>query len=201
MQISPRSNYPNPERDGELGPISKGSFCLSNNMAQTKQQKVEIVSKLENAFKTAATTVLLHFKGVNIGEETAMRKALRGAGVTYTVAKKTLIKRALEAVGHKAEEIPMEGEIALAYGGGDDATAPARLIHEFGKKYQTADKKGKLTILGGIFEGQLVGAAMMQEIAMIPGMQGLRGMFVNVINSPLQRFAIALSEVAKTKTS
>lgn len=168
-------------------------------MAQTKQQKVEIVSKLENAFKTAATSVLLHFKGVNITEETEMRKALRAAGVTYTVAKKTLIRRALESLGHKHDEVPMEGELAIAYGGGDDATAPARLIHEFGKKYQGADKKNKLSILGGIFEGKLVGQSMMQEIATIPGMQGLRGMFANVINSPIQRFAIAMSEVAKTK--
>lgn len=168
-------------------------------MAQTKQQKVEIVSKLETAFKNAATSVLIHFKGVNIGEETMMRRELRQAGVTYTVAKKTLIKRALESLGHTTENVPMEGEVALAYGGNDDATAPARLIHEFGKKYQTADKKPKLHILGGIFEGKLVDQAMMREIATIPSMTGLRGMFANVINSPIQRFAIALGEVAKTK--
>lgn len=166
---------------------------------QTKQQKVAIVSKLENAFKTAATSVLLHFKGVNIKEETEMRKELRAAGVTYTVAKKTLIKRALESLGHKHDEVAMDGEVAIAYGGGEDVTAPARLIHEFGTKYQTADKKGKLTILGGIFEGKLVDQVTMREIALIPGMQGLRGMFANVINSPIQRFAIAMAEVAKTK--
>src|SRR3989344_8407255 len=166
---------------------------------QTKQQKVEIVSKLENAFKTAATSVLIHFKGVNIKEETEMRKSLRGAGVTYTVAKKTLIRRALESLGHKADDVPLDGEIAIAHGGGDDVTAPARLIHDFGKKFLGADKNSKLSILGGIFEGKLVGQTLMQEIALIPSMQGLRGMFANVINSPIQRFAIAMSEVAKVK--
>ena len=169
-------------------------------MAQTKQQKVEIVSKLENAFKTAATSVLLHFKGVNIKEETEMRKSLRGAGVTYTVAKKTLIRRALESLGHKHDEVAMDGEVAIAWGGGDDVTAPARLVHEFGKKFLNADKQPKLSILGGIFEGKLVNQALMQEIALIPSMLGLRGMFANVINSPIQRFAIAMAEVAKTKT-
>lgn len=168
-------------------------------MAQTKQQKIEIVSKLEHAFKTAATSVLVHFKGVNISEETEMRKALRSAGITYAVAKKTLIKRALESLGHKHDTVPMEGEVAIAYGGEGDVTAPARLVHEFGAKYQTADKKNKLHILGGIFEGKLVDQAAMQEIATIPSMEALRGMFANVINSPIQRFAIALGEVAKTK--
>lgn len=168
-------------------------------MAQTKQQKVEIVTKLEDAFKNAATSVLVHFKGVNIGEETEMRKALRGAGVTYTVAKKTLIKRALESLGHKHDDVPLEGEVAIAYGGEGDVTAPARLVHEFGTKYLSADKKPKLQILGGIFEGKLVNQAAMAEIATIPSMDVLRGMFANVINSPIQRFAIALGEVAKTK--
>ncbi|MEK7155554.1 MAG: 50S ribosomal protein L10 [Patescibacteria group bacterium] len=169
-------------------------------MAQTKQQKVEVVKKLEDAFKTAATTVFVHFKGVNITEETQMRRELRGADVKYTVAKKTLIKRALEALGHKADDVPMDGEIALAYGGGDDVTAPARLMHEYGKKFLNAKKEAKLFLVGGLFDGKLVGQAIMQDIALIPSMQGLRGMFANVINSPIQRFAIAMSEVAKTKT-
>lgn len=168
-------------------------------MAQTKQQKMEIVSKLENAFKSV-TSVLIHFKGVNIKEETEMRKSLRASGVTYTVAKKTLIKRALDSLGHRHEDVPMDGEVAIAYGGSDDATAPARLIHEFGKKFLAADKTSKLHILGGLFEGKMVNQAMMREIATIPSMMGLRGMFANVINSPIQRIAIALSEVAKTKT-
>ena len=170
-------------------------------MAQTKQQKIEVVKNLEEAFKTAASTVFVHFKGVNIKEETQMRRELRGANVKYVVAKKTLIRRALESLGHKTDEVPMEGELAIAHGGGDDMTAPARLMHEYGKKFLNAKKEPKLSILGGLFEGKLIGQKVMQEIALIPGVLGLRGMFANVINSPIQRFAIAMSEVAKTKTN
>lgn len=163
-------------------------------MAQTKDQKVAVVAKLEDAFKNATTSVLLHFKGVNISEETEMRRALKAEGVTYTVAKKSLIKRALQNLGHQHADVPLEGEVALAYGGGEDSTAAARLVHEFGKKFAN-----KLSILGGIFEGKLINQAAMQEIATIPPMDTLRGMFANVINSPRSRFAIVLSEVAKTK--
>lgn len=168
---------------------------------QTKQQKVELVKKLEDALKNSISTVLVHFKGVNIGEETQMRRELRAAGVKYVVAKKTLIKRALASLGHNTDEVPMEGELAIAHGGGEDATAAARLLHEYGKKFLTADKKNKLSIIGGLFEGKLVGETLMREIALIPSMQGLRGMFANVINSPRSRFAIVLSEVAKTKNA
>ncbi len=163
-------------------------------MAKTKEQKAVIIEKLENAFKTGASSVFLHFTGLNVADETAMRRGLQKDAVSYVVAKKTLIRRALTALGHKHEAVPLEGEVAVAHGG-NDATAAARMVQEFAKKFA-----GKLTILGGIFEGRIIGAAEMQMIATIPSMQVLRGMFANIVNSPIQRFAIALSEVAKIKT-
>ncbi len=163
-------------------------------MAKTKQQKAEIIAKLEDAMKNGASSVFVHFSKVTVAEEGAMRRALRADGVKYFVAKKTLIRRALDTLGHKHDELALDGEVAVASGGGSDVTAAARLIHEFGKKF--ADK---LTILGGIFEGKLVDALRMQGVATIPPMQTLRAMFAQVLNSPRPRFARVLSEVAKKK--
>ncbi len=162
-------------------------------MSKTLDQKKEIVAKLEKSIKGAASTVFVHFSKVTVAEESAMRRALRADSVGYTVAKKTLIRRALSALGHKHDDLPMEGEVAVAFGGNDE-TAAARLIHEFGKKF--ADK---LTILGGIFEGKIIGATAMKEIATIPPLATLRAMFAQIINSPRQRFAVVLSKVAETK--
>ena len=165
-------------------------------MAKTREQKKEIVEKLEGVLK-GATTVFVHFTGITVAQETNIRRTLKGEGLGYLVAKKTLIRRALNSLGH-TEELPMQGEVAIAYtGNSEDQTAAARRVHAFGKELGD----GKLSILGGLFEGKLVDAAMMQQIATIPGMDTLRGMFANIINSPRARFAIALSEVAKTKTS
>lgn len=163
-------------------------------MKQTKDQKIALVAELTDALKSATSTVFVGYKGMNVADETAMRRALRAENVRYTVVKKTLIRRALENLGLASKEAEMPGEVALAYGGGDDATAAARLIHKFGTEF-----KDKLSILGGIFEGKLVGLTAMRDIATIPSMEALRGMFANVINSPRARFAIVLSEVAKTK--
>jgi large subunit ribosomal protein L10 len=166
-------------------------------MAKTKAQKKDITDKLESAFKAAASTVFVHFKGMTIVDESALRKTFREEGVKYLVAKKTLIGRALTALGHAHESVPMDGEIAVAYNtNSTDAVAPARLVHTFAEKL-----KGKLAIVGGIFEGKLQDAAAMKAIATIPSLDVLRGMFAQVINSPRQRFAVVLSEVAKTKTS
>jgi large subunit ribosomal protein L10 len=163
-------------------------------MAKTKEQKKEIVAKLEKALKDGVSSVFVHFSKVTVADETAMRRALRLSDVSYFVAKKTLIRRALDSLGHAHAEVPLEGEIAVASGGREDGTVAARLIHEFGKKLTD-----KLTIVGGIFEGKLVGAAAMQEIATIPPMATLRAMFAQIINSPRARFAVVLGKVAETK--
>jgi large subunit ribosomal protein L10 len=163
-------------------------------MAKTKEQKGQIIDTLANSFKDATSTVFVHFRGLNVADETSMRRALRADNVKYTVAKKTLIRRALQQLGHSTEGMTLDGEVAAAYGGADDATAAARLVHDFGKKFAN-----KVHILGGIFEGKIVDRAQMEEIATIPSMQVLRGMFAQVVNSPRQRFAVVLNAVAGTK--
>lgn len=163
-------------------------------MAKTKAEKALVIDKLVDGIKNAASATFVHFNKVNVADETAMRRSLKADNVKYMVAKKTLIRRALAQLGHDHDQLPLEGELAVAFGGGDDATASARLVHEFSKKL--ADK---LSIVGGIFEGKLKAAAEMQEIATIPSMDTLRGMFAQVINSPRSRFAIVLSQVAEKK--
>ena len=171
-------------------------------MKKTKDQKIALVKDLTESLKNAASTVFVGFKGMNVADETAMRRSLRGDSVKYTVVKKTLIRRALDSLGLASDDTKLDGEVALAYGGGDDATAAARLVHGFGKKFKgtsTSLSASKLVILGGIFEGKLIDKAMMQEIAIIPSMQVLRGMFVNVLHSPIQGVAVALKAYADKK--
>ena len=73
-------------------------------------------------------------------------------------------------------------------------TAPARGVYEFGKKL-----KGALMLLGGVFEGGFINAERVASIATIPPMLVLRGMFVNVINSPIQGLVMALDQISKKK--
>ena len=112
----------------------------------------------------------------------------------FFVAKKTLIRKALETRGYTGEVPELPGEIAVAWTKGEEITAPASGVYEFGKKL-----KGAIALLGGVFEGAFADAQKMIGIATIPSMPVLRGMFANIINSPIQRFAIVINEVAKNK--
>ncbi len=156
-----------------------------------KSKKEEMIKELEEAIKESKSLVFLNFHGMKVSDETKLRSDLREQGVNYKVSRKTLLKRALAL---KAEgEIPeLGGEVSIAYS--KDATASPREIYNFQKTH-----KGLLNILGGIFEGKFVNAAYMMEIATIPSKEVLLSKLAWLFKSPMQRFALAVSEVAKKK--
>jgi large subunit ribosomal protein L10 len=157
-------------------------------MAITKEKKVEIISKVEDIAKKAKVLVFASFKGLDVAAQNEMRKAFRASEVGYT---ETLLKRALD--GKYEGTLPeLNGEIGLAHS--EDELSAAREMAVFVKKYPE-----QLSFVGGVFEGKYVDQAGIAAIAAIPGMETLRAMFAQIINSPRQRFAVVLSQVAEKK--
>ena len=161
-------------------------------MAITKEKKKEIYEKVQNAVENSSSMVFVNFHGLSVSETTQLRKSLRSEAVGYTVAKKTVVKRVLQDSKTEGEIPVLDGELAVVYS--EDLIAPARGINEFKKTH-----KKNIDILGGIFEGKFMNKEEMMEIATIPSVPVLRGMFVNVINSPIQGLVIALSKIAEQK--
>ena len=161
-------------------------------MAVTKAKKDEVIAKLESIKSEAKSVVFVGFKGLSVGNTSQMRKKLREDGVGYFVAKKTLLGRVF-GEGYEGDMPALPGEVAIAYS--EDAILPAQGVRTFEKQFAE-----QLSILGGIFEGAFKNKAEMTEIASIPSLQVLRGMFVNVINSPIQGLVVGLNALAEKKS-
>lgn len=159
-------------------------------MAITREKKEEMVTRVKEGVADAATITFVGFKGLTVGEQNEMRKGLRAEGIGYRVVKKTLLARALKDGGFAGAAPELPGEVAVAYG--SDALAPAREVAAFAKKFSD-----RLALLGGVFEGAYVDAVAIKSIAAIPGLEVLRAQFVQLINSPLQRFAVVLNAKAE----
>lgn len=162
-------------------------------MAITKEKKQEILAKLDDIRNTAESIVFVHYTGMEGNDITDMRAKLRNEGVGYFVAKKTLIAKAFE--GAYEGDVPvLDGEIAVAYS--TDAIATAQNIKAFAGEF-----KDNIAIVGGVFQGVYKNKEEMTEIASIPSLQVLRGMFVNVINSPIQGLVLGLNAIAEKKNA
>ena len=152
------------------------------------EQKQKAVAELAEQIKNSVSGVLVNYQGITVEDDTAMRKALREAGVRYTVVKNTLTGRACDMVGYGEMKQYLNGMTAIAISD-NDAVAPAKIL----KKY--ADKVESFNILAGYLDGAVIDAATVNEVAEIPSKETLIAKFLGSIQSPVYGLAYALQAI------
>ena len=155
--------------------------------------KQPIVDEIAALLKDAEALVAVDYRGLTVEEDTQLRKTLREAGVTYKVYKNTLIKRAVEGTEWEKIAAVLEGPTAIAVSS-EDATAPARILFEAGKKMPNLELKA------GIVAGEYYDQDMIKVIATIPSRDVLLGRLLGSIQAPIANFVPLLYyEIQKQK--
>lgn len=161
-------------------------------MAKTKEQKEEILKKLVDNFGKAKSAVFVNFDGLNVADIQEFRSLCRENGLDYFVAKKTLLKLALDK--NKLSEVdltPYEKGVGTIFGY-EDEVAPAQVADKFAKDHEA------LTLLGGVMmenpEGQKnVDSEGVKALAQLPSKDVLLGKVVGSINAPVSGFVNVLA--------
>ena len=156
-------------------------------MPKTKDQKKEDLKSLEDKFARTKAAVFVNFSGLNVKDTTSLRSSLRKEGIDYGVAKKTLIKIAMDKTGYSGvDPKQFEGNVAAVFGY-DDEVLPAKILKQFKAQHDA------LKILGGILEKKYIDSAKVLELANIPGKQELLAQLVGSLNSPVSGFVNVLA--------
>ena len=152
------------------------------------EQKKAVVEALADKLSHAASGVLVKYEGITVEQDTSLRKALREAGVEYSVIKNTLIGKACDKVGFEALKPQLEGMNAIAISA-NDPIAPAKILKEYAEKIETFE------IRGGVLDGAVVDAATVNELADIPPKEVLVAKLLGSMQSPLYKFAYVLQAI------
>ena len=187
------------QRTVQAGLFSYKGETRETTMAITREKKAQLLVQLKGVVNGALSIAFVRFKSLTTKETNEVRQALKEENVRYAVVKKTLLFRTLKEAGIEGDMPSLDGEVAIAYlpkEASDDPSTPARNLNSFVQKF-----KGKLSFLGGVIEGKFLSKSETETFAAIPSTPVLRGMFVNIINSPIQRFVIALNQVAEKKSN
>lgn len=174
-------------------------------MAISKAKKTEVYTNLSEKIKGSSSVVFVNFHGLPVSEANMLRKTLKGGKAGYTVAKKTLLARALRDAGIAGTEPELLGEVAMAYGA--DQVLPAKEVSAFAKTHKDSFK-----ILGGVLDGAYVSAAQVTALAAIPSREVLLAKLLGTLNAPVtnfvgvlaavpRSFVVALSEISKKKAA
>jgi len=170
--------------------VTAGVFVTRHPKTTKVEQKQPIVAEISEAIKDAASIVLVTYSGITVEQDTAMRKELREAGVSYKVYKNTMMKFAFK--GTPCEELckHLEGPNAIAISK-DDATAPARILAKYAKDVKA------LKLVAGVVEDAYYDEAGITALSSIPSREELLGKLLGSIQSPIANFARVISQIAE----
>ena len=154
----------------------------SNKVLEAKKQVVE---ELAGKLQTAVSGVLVKYEGITVADDTALRTALRKAGIEYSVMKNTLTGRACEMVGYGDMKQYLSGMTAIAISQ-DDAIAPAKIMKEY------ADKIPTFEIKAGFVDGGVIDQAGVEALAATPSKEVLIGKMMGSLMSSLYGLAYVL---------
>ncbi len=152
------------------------------------EEKKAIVSALVERLNNSVTGVLVSYKGINVADDTALRKELREAGVNYSVVKNTLLSRACEETNLTGLQGTLEGTTALATSD-EDYAAAARILANYAKKSKTFEIKG------GYLDGEVVDMATIEKLAKLPTRDVLLANVLGAFQAPIASFARAIQAI------
>ena len=158
-------------------------------MSLNRSEKEAVISDVTGLAAKAQTLVLAEYRGITVADLTKLRSSARSNGVSLSVLKNTLARRAVAGSGFEVVSDLMTGP--LIYGFSEDAVAAARVVADFAK---TNDK---LVIRGGAYGGKALDVNGVKQLASIPSKEVLLAQLLGLMQSPISRIARVLAAIAE----
>ena len=156
-------------------------------MSLNRKQKEAVIGEVSEKLLDAQSVVLAEYRGLTVGEMTQLRVNARNSGVYLRVLKNTLAKLAVKGTPFEGLSGDMVGP--LAYGISSDPIAAAKVLSDFSK---TNDK---FLIKVGAMPNQVMSAADVSVLAMMPSRDELLSKLLGTMQAPIAKFVKTLNEV------
>ncbi|MDO9278115.1 MAG: 50S ribosomal protein L10 [Polaromonas sp.] len=160
-------------------------------MSLNRSEKQAVIDEVTGLAAKAQTLVVAEYRGITVADMTRLRSQARENGVTLSVLKNTLARRAVTGSAFEVLADQMSGP--LIYGFSVDAVAAAKVVADFAK---TNDK---LVIRAGAFGGKILDVNGVKQLANIPSKEVLLAQVCGLLMSPMSRTAVVLGALAAKK--
>lgn len=150
------------------------------------EAKRATVAQLQQELSAAKATIVADYRGLTVSDISAVRRTLRGEGITYRVVKNRLAKIAAQEAGNSELNELLVGPSALAMGSGDEVVL-ARTFLDAIRPFRT------VAVRGAVLNGKRVDADSVARLATLPSREVLLSQLAGGIASPLSTMASLLS--------
>ena len=156
--------------------------------ASVLEMKQQQVAALSEKIAASITGVVVDYKGINVADDTALRKELRENGIEYFVVKNTILGRAIAGTDLEEMKSVLEGTTAIALSK-DDYTAAARILCKFAESHENFKVKS------GFLDGKVIDVATIDSLAKLPSKEVLLATVCSVFQAPIAAFARAVQAI------
>lgn len=156
-------------------------------MALSLEGKKAVVAEVAEVAREAHSVIAAEYRGLTVGEMTALRVKARESGVYVRVVRNTLARRALEDTDFECMNERLVGPLVLAFSQEEPGSA-ARLMRDFSKA------NDKLVIKLVSFGGQLYEAGDIEKLASLPTREEALAQLLGVLMAPANKLARTLNE-------
>ncbi|AVZ78338.1 50S ribosomal protein L10 [Zoogloeaceae bacteirum Par-f-2] len=160
-------------------------------MGLNLDDKKAVVAEVSAQVAKAQTIAVAEYRGIAVGDLTALRAKARESGVYLRVLKNTLVRRAIADTPFAGLSDQLVGP--LIYGISEDPVAAAKVLNDFAKG------NDKLVLKAGAYAGEVLDKAGVQALASIPSREELLARLLGVMQAPVSGFARALAALAKQR--
>ena len=146
------------------------------------------VAAISERLQNACAGVIVDYRGINVADDTVLRKELREAGVEYTVTKNTMIELAIKGTELEGLSECLAGTTALATST-DDYVAAARILSKFAATHENFNVKS------GFLDNEVISLEKIDSLAKLPSRDILLATVCNAFNAPISAFARAVQAI------
>jgi len=155
------------------------------------EDKKAVVAEIAAEVAKSQTIVVAEYRGIGVASMTILRKQARESGVYLRVLKNTLARRAVQDTPFAGLADKLVGP--LVYGFSEDPVAAAKVLQNFAKK------DDKIVVKAGSFDGKVLNAAEVAQLASIPSRDELLSKLLYVMKAPVSGFVRGLAALAEKK--
>jgi large subunit ribosomal protein L10 len=156
-------------------------------VAVTLERKKAMVAEVAEVAKGALSAIAAEYRGLSVGEMTALRVNARNAGVYMRVVRNTLARRAFEGTDFACMSERLVGPLVLAFSR-DEPGSAARIMRDFAKD------NDKLVIKLVSFDGKLLAASEVGRLANLPTKDQAISQLMSVLKAPIAKLVQTLAE-------
>ena len=158
---------------------------------KTKAQKQQDLDALTDQFQQAKAAMLVSFTKMTVAKDQELRRQLRDAGVSYTVVKNTLARKAAAGTPLEPMAEQFRGVTAVALSQ-SDPVGLSKAIAKFSKANPEI-----FSFKTGLVEGKVIELRDVEAIASLPSREELLSKVLFLINCQAQRLVTVLQAVPR----